>query len=66
MLFDVLLLACAVPAAFAFWLASTFSRSNQMQIASVAAVAGFILLFTYITLEVRHAFQGPILILGNR
>ena len=66
MLFDVLLLAYAVPAAFAFWLASTFSRSNQMQIASLAAVAGFILLFTYITLEVRHAFQGPILILGNR
>lgn len=65
-LIDVLFLAYAVPAAFAFWVASTLGRGGEMQIAKFAATAGFILLFAYITLEVRHAFQGPILIAGSR
>ncbi|MGZ5939157.1 MAG: DUF2339 domain-containing protein [Rhizomicrobium sp.] len=62
----VTFLAYAVPAAFAFWVASTLGRGGEMQIAKFAATAGFILLFAYITLEVRHAFQGPILIAGSR
>ena len=66
MMLDVLLLAYAVPAGFAFFLAWTFARSGQMQAAGFAVVGGFILLFAYVTLEVRHAFQGPILMLGNR
>lgn len=65
-LIDVLLLAYAVPSVFAFWLASTFAGNGKRQIAMFAAIAGFILLFTYITLEVTHAFRGPILVLGTR
>jgi uncharacterized membrane protein len=59
LLFDVLLLAYAVPAAFAFALSVLFQRDNEVAPARISAVAGFILLFAYISLEVRHAFRGP-------
>jgi uncharacterized membrane protein len=58
---DLLFLAYAVPAAFAFGLSVAFGRAGQGNDARFAAIAGFVLLFAYISLEVRHAFQGPIL-----
>ena len=60
-LFDTLLLAYAVPAAFAFFLARWFQRDTPKWPAAVAAILGFVLIFVYLTLEVRHAYQGPVL-----
>jgi uncharacterized membrane protein len=59
LLLDILLLAYAVPAGFAFALSVLFQRDNEGTLARISAVAGFILLFAYISLEVRHAFRGP-------
>ena len=56
---DILLLAYAVPAAFAFVLSVLYQRDGEAVPARIAAVAGFILLFAFLTLEVRHAFRGP-------
>ncbi|HEY4941452.1 MAG TPA: DUF2339 domain-containing protein [Rhizomicrobium sp.] len=58
---DLLFLAYAVPAAFAFGLSVVFNRGGEREVATAGAIAGFVLLFVYISLEVRHAFQGPIL-----
>jgi uncharacterized membrane protein len=61
---DVLLLAYAVPALFAFRIAAMAEQMKRVQ--TVAAVAGFALLFIfifiYISFEVRHAFHGPIIV----
>jgi len=65
-LFDVLFLAYAVPAAFAFVLSVLYQRDGEPLLARIAGIAGFVLLFAYITLEVRHAFQGPTLWEWNR
>jgi uncharacterized membrane protein len=66
LLLDVLLLAYAVPAGFAFALSVVFQRDNEATLARISAVAGFILLFAYISLEVRHAFRGPTMWLEPR
>jgi uncharacterized membrane protein len=66
LLLDVLFLAYAVPAAFAFVLSVLYQRDDEPLLARIAGVAGFVLLFAYITLEVRHAFQGPVLWEWNR
>ena len=54
--FNTLLLAYAVPAAFAFFLAYRFRNDTPVWPAAVAAMLGFALVFFYITAEVRHAF----------
>jgi uncharacterized membrane protein len=56
---NVLFLAYAIPAAFAFCVASAVSSTEHAAIAPYAAVAGFLLVFVYLTLEVMRAFQGP-------
>jgi len=58
---DLLLLAYAVPAGFAFVLSVIFQRANEPLPARGAAIAGFVLLFAYITMEVSHVFQGSML-----
>jgi len=58
---DLLFLAYAVPAAFGFALSMIFNRSGEGLLARAAAIAGFVLLFAYITLEVRHVFQGGVM-----
>jgi uncharacterized membrane protein len=58
---DLLMLAYALPAAFAFAWSVIFQRANEAMPARIAAVAGFVLLFADITMEVSHAFQGPVL-----
>lgn len=60
-LVDLLFLAYAVPAAFAFALSVRLKDERDNVMARLAAVTGFVLLFAYISLEVRHAFQGVIL-----
>ena len=59
-LLNVLLLAYAVPAVFAFLFAFTL-RETQSEVSSYVAVAGFALLFVYLTLEIARSFQGPVL-----
>jgi uncharacterized membrane protein len=70
---NVLFLSYAVPAAFAFWFAAAcrdegwrtqFAGSSDIgrQLGNFSGIAGFVLLFAYLSLEVRRAFHGPILV----
>src|SRR5690606_15032797 len=63
-LFDLLLLAYLVPAAFAFLFARRLRDMAPRLLAPAAAVLGLVLVFTYLTLEVRHAFHGMLLMGG--
>jgi uncharacterized membrane protein len=60
-----LLLAYAVPAAFMFALARFYRRESTPQVARQVATAlgvlGLVLVFVYVSLEVKRAFQGPVL-----
>jgi uncharacterized membrane protein len=58
---NTLFLAYAVPAAFAFFVATRFQRQTPVWPALISAVLGFVLVFAYLSLEVRHAFQGPVM-----
>jgi uncharacterized membrane protein len=58
---NLLFLAYAVPAIFAFKLAPAFERQGIGWAALPLRALGFVLVLVYITLEVRRAFQGTIL-----
>ena len=60
-LFNTLLLAYLVPAAFAFFLAQRFRNEKPVWIPLGSAILGFILIFAYLSFEVRRGFQGPVL-----
>ena len=57
---NLLLLAYAVPAIFAFLTVPLLRRQGAAGAALVAAGFGFVLSFIYLTFEVRRAFQGPV------
>ena len=57
---NVLLLAYVVPAVFAFLFAFAL-KEMQSEVRAYIAVAGFALLFVYLTLEIARSFQGPVL-----
>ncbi|NKB48625.1 MAG: DUF2339 domain-containing protein [Alphaproteobacteria bacterium] len=59
--FNTLFLAYAVPAGFAFFLAGKFQHETPVWPALVSALLGFALVFVYLSLEVRHLYQGPVL-----
>ena len=59
--FNVLFLAYAVPALFAFLCARALADTPWARFARYAEIAGFFLLFVYISYEVTRAFQGPVL-----
>ena len=61
LLLDLLLLAYIVPAVFAFLFARRLPEVAHRGFALAAAVLGLVLVFAYLTLEVRHAFHGAIL-----
>lgn len=61
---NALLLAYAVPAGFAFAVAARIAARFPPPAALVSAAAGYVLVFVWISLEVRRAFHGPILSLG--
>jgi uncharacterized membrane protein len=63
--FDLLLLAYLVPAAFAFLFARRLPEVAPGWVAMAAGVIGLALVFAYLTLEVRHAFHGAILVGGR-
>ena len=58
---NLLFLAYAVPAIFAFLSVPLLRRQGAGGAAPVAAGIGFLLTFVYLSLEVRRAFQGPML-----
>jgi uncharacterized membrane protein len=62
---NVLLLAYAAPAAFAFYFAILLGKTKFAQFAQPVAGAGFVLLFAYVTLEVTRAFEGPVFHWGH-
>jgi uncharacterized membrane protein len=59
--FNTLFLAYAVPAGFAFFLAKRFQHEKPVWPAMVSAILGVVLVFAYLSLEVRHAYHGPVL-----
>jgi uncharacterized membrane protein len=62
---DLLLLAYLVPAVFTFLFARRLPEVAPRRFATAAAVLGLVLVFVYLTLEVRHAFHGAILVGGR-
>jgi uncharacterized membrane protein len=63
-LVNLLALAYLVPGGFALAFARELRRSGHRQAAMAAAVYALLLIFTYLSLEVRRAFHGPVLSLG--
>jgi uncharacterized membrane protein len=58
---DTLLLAYLAPAGFALAFSLLFKRRGWHRLALAAASAALVLLFVYVSVEVRHWFQGPTL-----
>jgi uncharacterized membrane protein len=58
---NVLFLAYAAPAGFAFCFAAAIGKAGRPELSPFSAGAGFVLLFTYLSLEVTRAFHGPVL-----
>ena len=65
-LVNLLFLAYAVPAVFAFLLATALGSLASGLPARGLTGLGFLLVFAYLSLEVRHAFQGPVLSLAHQ
>ncbi|MEE8536185.1 MAG: DUF2339 domain-containing protein, partial [Kiloniellales bacterium] len=65
-LVNLLFLAYAVPAAFALRLAVDLRGEVSRLPSGLFAGLGFVLVFTYLSLEVRRAFQGPVLSLFHQ
>jgi uncharacterized membrane protein len=57
---NVLFLAYAIPALFAFGFAFALAKSSYTRFAPHAEIAGFFLVFLYLSDEVTRAFQGPV------
>jgi uncharacterized membrane protein len=61
---NLLALAYLAPGAFAFLFARELRQSGHGRVAMAAAVYGLVLVFVYLSLEVRRAFHGPVLDVG--
>jgi uncharacterized membrane protein len=64
-LLDLLLLAYAAPGCLALFYLRAFLRRGLDRLAELAGVASLVLLFTWISLEVRRLFQGEVLSLAR-
>ncbi len=62
---NLLLLAYLLPAGFALAFAWELRRSGQRAAAMAAAIYALLLVFTWLSLEVRRAFTGPVLSIGG-
>jgi uncharacterized membrane protein len=62
---NVLALAYLAPGIFALLFAARARPPAPALLADGAAIAGFVLIFVYISLEVRHALHGPVLAAGT-
>ncbi|MCH6587259.1 MAG: DUF2339 domain-containing protein, partial [Proteobacteria bacterium] len=63
-LVNLLFLAYMVPALFAFGFVRELRHRGYAGIAGAAGIAGLVLVWTYLSLEVRRAFHGPVLSVG--
>lgn len=63
--FNLLLLAYAIPAAFAVAILQETARQGHPAAPAIAGVSALVLAFVWITLEVRHSFHGSWLSLGR-
>ena len=63
-LFNLLGLAYLVPAVFAYLFAKELFRTGHRKLAGAALGYGLVLIFVYLSLEVRRAFHGPVLSVG--
>jgi len=63
-IFNLLALAFLLPAGFALAFARELRRDGQRKLAMAAAVYALLLIFTWLSLEVRRAFHGPVLGIG--
>ena len=61
---NLLFIAYAVPALFAARFAAILRDEGQRRLARAGAILCLILIWVYLSLEVRRAFQGPVLNLG--
>ena len=59
--FNLLLVAYAVPAAAMLALSWAFDRAGKRRRALSAALAGGVSAFAYVSLEIKHVFQGSVL-----
>lgn len=60
-IFDLLLLAYFVPAIFALLFARLYRHAGRAGPALWAALAAYVLVFVYLSLETRHLFRGDVL-----
>ena len=60
-LFNLLLLAYLIPAAFALAVVPVFLKDDFRRRANFAGISGLFLLFVYVTLEIKHWFQSEYL-----
>ena len=60
-MFNLLFIAYAVPAGFAFFFAYVWNREAAPLRARASNIAGLGLAFVYLMLEVRRLYQGPVL-----
>jgi uncharacterized membrane protein len=61
---NLLFIAYAVPALFAGRFAAILRAQGQRHLARAGGILCLVLIWTYLSLEVRRAFQGPVLTLG--
>jgi uncharacterized membrane protein len=61
---NLLFIAYAVPALFAHRFAAILRAEGHLRLARAGGILCLVLIWTYLSLEVRHAFQGPVLTLG--
>jgi uncharacterized membrane protein len=61
---NLLLLAYLAPAGFAVLYAREAERQGERAIAAVAGLFALVLPLVHLTLEVRRAFQGPVIAIG--
>ena len=62
---NLLFIAYAVPALFAYRFAAILRAEGHLRLARAGGILCLVLIWTYLSLEVRRAFQGPVLILGT-
>ena len=62
---NLLFIAYAVPALFAYRFAAILRAEGHLRLARAGGILCLVLIWVYLSLEVRRAFQGPVLILGT-
>ena len=60
---NLLFIAYAVPALFAYRFAAILRADGHLRLARAGGILCLVLIWTYLSLEVRRAFQGPVLTL---